>query len=315
MDDLIACIKKGDRYALADQYGDPMTALSDALRGMFTAGPGKTLQTADFTAIEGRGTAWVAGEEWKLEAFRRGEDIYCSTASMVYGYPVIDKKSHPRERGVGKVCELAFGYQGAVGAWRGFDKSDKYTDAEVMAFCRTWRSKHPATVALWRGLERAAGRAVMTGKPQHYSCVTYETVVDRAGKWLTCILPNGRRLWYYDPECDVEDAYWGPRYHVTYEGRNNHRGGKWDRIAGYGGLWTENFVQAFSRDVLVEAMFRIEYGGYPIVLTVHDDAISEVAPNFGSQKEFDALMMQVPTWAPGLPIDVDGWRGFRLHKD
>lgn len=314
MDDLVALIKRRDLYALTDQYdGNPMQALSDAIRGMFIAAPGNTLQVSDFSAIEACLTAWVAGEEWKLKAFERGERIYSKTAEMIFGYTVT-KKTHPKEDGVGKVCELAFGYQGGVGAWRNFDKSDKYSDEEIHGFKNTWRAKHPGVVALWHGLERAAGAAIYTGQAQRYANVVYEPIVDRAGWWLSCILPDGKRLWYFRPRVELVDTPWGPKYEIEYEGRNNKKGGKWGVVRTYGGMLTENVTQAMSRQLLVDAMIRIEYAGYPIILTIYDEIVSEPRENYGSQGHYDGAMRMPQAWAPGLPLNVAGWRGNRYHK-
>ncbi len=309
MDALISAIKNGD----LSEHGDPMQAVSNSLRGMFIAGPGNDLQVSDYGAIEGRGTAWVAGEQWKLDAFASGVEIYCATAEQIFGHSVT-KEDNPKERKIGKVCELAFGYQGAVGAWRGFDKSDDYTDEEVQDFKRAWRKKHPATVTAWHELERAAGRAVLTGKPQTYGPVTFDTVSDAAGDWMTCTLPNGRKLWYYDPEVEMEDTPYGPCYEVTCRGRNNKQGGRWTTIHLYGGLYMENIVQAVSRDILVEGMFAVEAAGYPLILHVHDEPVAEPHEDWGSTDHYNSLITRVPLWLPGFPLAAAGWRGKRYHK-
>lgn len=314
MDDLVSLIKRKDTDLIRKGYGgDPMQALSDAIRGMFVAAPGNVLQVSDFSAIEACLTAWVAGEEWKLKAFERGERIYSKTAEMIFGYTVT-KKTHPKEDGVGKVCELAFGYQGGVGAWRNFDKSNRYSDEEIHSFKDTWRAKHPGVVALWHGLERAAGAAIYTGQAQRYANVVYEPVVDSAGWWLSCILPDGKRLWYFRPQVELVDTRWGPKYDIQYEGRNNKKGGKWGAVRTYGGMLTENVIQAMSRQLLVDAMVRIEYAGYPIILTVYDEIVSEPMKRFGSQEHYDGIMREPQAWAPGLPLNVAGWRGSRYHK-
>ena len=298
---------------LMDIIKNPMIGLSDALRGMFIADEGKTFQTSDFGAIEARIGAWMAGEEWKLQAFEAGEQIYCKTAKMIFGYPV-DKYKNPKEYTVGKICELAFGYQGALGAWRGFDNSDRFSDDEVFDFCRMWRKKHPGHVDLWAGLERAAGRAVTTGNAHSYGNVTYEPIEDAAGKWLKAIMPNGSIMWYLNPGVEMEDTRSGVRYHISYDGRDNKRGGSWNRVSTYGGKLMENADQKIARELLVDAMIRVEYASYPIVMTAHDEIVAEVPKDFGSQEELNALMSIVPEWAPGLPLVAEGWRGDRYHK-
>lgn len=213
-------------------------------------------------------------------------------------------------------CELAFGYQGGVGAWRNFDKSDKYNDAEVDHFKIQWREKHPATVSLWYGLQEAAVDALRLNRPVSYRMITFEPMVDAAGKWLTIILPNGRRLWYFNPQLDMVTTPWGKeQLQVSYEGRDNKKGGRWGRIRTYGGMITENVVQAISRDLMAEAMINVEKAGYSIVLTVHDEIISEDDEDFGSQKEFEQIMSIKPKWVGDCPVGLSGWEGYRYRKE
>lgn len=329
MEFLISMILDCDEDMLETFYGDPMNAIASALRGFIIAEPGNELYVADFSAIEARVLAWVAGEQWKLDAFAgidRGEgykgakDIYLATASMVYGYPCLTKETHAKERQVGKVCELAFGYQGGVGAWRKFDDSDKWTDEEVDEKKRGWREAHENVVQLWYGLEEAAVNAVLLKKPCRYRTITYAVVQSDVGPWLACKLPNGRCLWYYNPRVVKVPLPYGRngewRYQLEYEGKDNKKGGAWGRIRTYGGMLTENVVQAISRDLMVEAMFRVTEAGYPIILTVHDEIIAERKKGAGgSGKEFNDLMSVVPPWAKGLPISVAGYVGERYRKD
>ena len=324
MDLLIETILTGDDEVLELLYGDAFNALSSAIRGFLIAAPGNELYVADFSAIEARVLAWVAGEQWKLDAFAgidRGEgykgsqDIYLATASGVYGYPCLTKKTHPAERHTGKTCELAFGYQGGVGAWRKFDDSDKWTDAEVDEKKKAWRAAHPRTEDLWEGLENAAGRAVETGLTCRYREISYGVVKSPVGNWLACVLPNGRCLWYYKPEVEKYEWYGKTKYRVSYEGKDNKKGGAWGRIDTYGGMLAENVVQAISRDIMVEAMFRVEEAGYPLILTVHDEVVCEVPFGTGNMQEFNRLVSVVPKWTPGLPIGVAGWHGTRYRKD
>lgn len=332
METLISAILFGDDEMLELFYGDPMAALASALRGFIIAEPGNELYVADFSAIEARVLAWVAGEQWKLDAFAaidRGEgykgsqDIYLATASMVFGYPCLTKKLHGIERQTGKVCELAFGYQGGVGAWRKFDPNTTLTDEEIDAKKNDWRDAHPNIKDFWKGVENAAVNAVQLNRPCKYRGITYSVVKSAVGSWLACKLPNGRCLWYYNPR--VVRALWPGKtgknpsdWHdqVEYEGKDNKKGGSWGRIRTYGGMLTENIVQAISRDLMVEAMFRVTAAGYPIILTVHDEIISERKINSGgSGEEFNMLMSIVTEWAAGLPISVAGYVSVRCRKD
>lgn len=249
MELLIETVKLGGQDAvdmLGDLFGDVTNALTTALRGMFVAAPGKVFHVADFSAIEAVVVAWVAGEEWKLDAFRaiqRGEkyegadDIYCATASSILGRPV-SKREDPKDRQMyGKVPELAFGYQGGVGAWRNFDSSGALDDAAVDHIKNQWRERHPAIVRLWHGLENAAVDCLRLNRRVSYRSISFEPVLDAAGSWLTIILPNKRRLWYFNPQLDDVRTPWGEmRQQVSYEGRDNKRGGQWGVVSTYGGM-------------------------------------------------------------------------------
>lgn len=180
---------------------------------------------------------------------------------------------------------------------------------------QTYREAYPEVKQLWYGLQDAAIRTVNSGQPHYYSCIKYEMVHDNAGTWLACVLPNGRKLWYYDPVIEQISTSWGIKDSLTYMGRDNKLGGAWGRIRTYGGMLTENVVQAISRDLMVEGMIRVEKAGYPIILTVHDELVGEPDDGFGSLKEFCALMAgPTPKWATGCPISVEGWEGYRYKK-
>lgn len=332
MEMIIDALRSGDHEYVDALYGDPMNAIASALRGFIIAEPGNELYVADFSAIEARVLAWVAGEQWKLDAFaaidrkegyKGSEDIYLATASSVYGYPCLTKKTHKAERQTGKTCELAFGYQGGVGAWRKFDDSDKWSDEEVDEKKKAWRAAHSNIVAFWYEIEDTAVRAIQLRRPCRYRDIVFSVVESEVGDWLACKLPNGRCLWYYNPQLvQVQNPWTGPdgkrgwRWQVEYEGKDNKKGGAWGRIRTYGGMLTENIVQAISRDLMVEAMFRVRKAGYPIILTIHDEIISErLIGGGGSVKEFFELMSVVPDWARGLPIAVAGYVGPRYMKD
>jgi DNA polymerase len=314
-------------------FGDPMEAIVTSLRGMFVAEDDCRYLISDFAAIEAVVLAWLAGEEWKLEAFRainKGEkyngadDIYCATASQIL-QRTVTKAEDKVGRQIGKTAEVAFGFVGGLGAWRKFDNSDTYDDEEVEDFKIKWRERHPNTVQLWYGIERAAIKTVRTGERQSYGRISYDVKEDAAGKWLVCILPNGRKLWYYDPVLIEEKINWFPkgrrrddkpemRTQLSYQGRDNKKGGAWGIVRSYSGILVENIVQAVSRDLMVEAMIRVEAAGYPIILTVHDEIIAELPKILGSLEEFMNLMSIVPPWAEGCPIGVSGDEVSRYRK-
>lgn len=328
---LIDLIKTRDPDFIESMTGyNPILVISTALRGMFIAGPGKKLAVADFSAIEGVVTAWLAGEEWKIKAFEGifagegyegAEDIYCATAQKLLGRPV-NKKDHPADRQTwGKVPELAFGYMGGVGAWRNFDKTKPHDtkfvpDEKVEEIKNTWRDEHPMTKKMWWELERAAINAVKhPGRRYSYRYISFETVHNKAGDWLTMILPNGRRLWYYRPWVDEGMMPWGKmKEQLHCWGKDSKHQGRWMAITLSPGILTENAVQAISRDIMIEAMIRVEKAGYPVILTVHDEVVTEPDENFGSLEEFEDLMLIPPVWLVGCPIGVAGWIGNRYKK-
>lgn len=303
---------------LEDMYGPLMPLVSSCLRAMVCAQPGNVLYAADFANIEGRVLAWLAGQQDKLDAFTaydRGEgpDLYLVAATKVYGLPLEEiNKSH---RMMGKVSELALGYQGGVGAFKsmaaqyGVDVGEEEADNIKVA----WRESNPKIVNFWHDLERAALAAVRTpGSVQRVGKVAYRV----SGSFLWCQLPSGRVLCYAYPRIQAIVTPWGAtKDAVVYKGNDSRKDKKWVDIALYGGLLAENITQAVARDVMVPAMFRVEKAGYPIVFTVHDEIVSEAANDHGTLEEYQNLLKgPVPEWAAGLPVAVDGWRGQRYRK-
>ena len=321
MDTLVEMIKRREPDDLEMLYGSAMDAVSSSLRGMFIAAPEHELHICDFSAIEARVTFWVAGCDVGLEVFHKSdrgesEDIYCVTASDLVGYEV-RKAEHGDARQLGKITVLGCGYQ--MG-WEKLkyqaekDYKTYLTDEQAQQMVSVYRSKYEEVKWLWYGLQDAAIRTVKTGKAHFYRKITFDLVEDAAGRWLTCILPNGRRLWYYNPFVLKVETPWGVRDQLHYEGRDNKRGGAWGTISTYGGMLTENVVQAISRDLMAEAMVRVENAGWPIILTVHDEIIAEVLKKAKDYKEFERLMAVVPDWADGCPIAVEGGVVTRYQK-
>lgn len=333
-------------------YGPPMQVLSECLRTFIMAAPGNELIGGDFSNIEGRILAWLAGEEWKLQAFRdfdadTGHDIYKITAGGILGkHPGnVDKEER---QSYGKVPELALGYGGGFGAFRsmaaiyGVDMAAAYDTVcrispETAEYAEEaygergsgdkhewiasevvkleWRRRHPATVAYWNALESAAMQAVIEeGRVFEAGPKGREVKFRVNGSFLWCRLPSGRVLCYPYPKIELKKTPWGAEKEtVTYMGVDQQTR-KWVRQKTYGGKLAENVTQACARDVLVDGMGRVEVAGYPVVLHVHDEAVCEVAEGFGSIDEFSALMSQNSAWNTGLPIAVDGWRGQRYEK-
>ena len=324
-------------------YGDATDAVAKASRYWIQAQPGNKILAGDYVSIEAVLLACLAGEQWKIDAFARGDKIYELMADKIYGLPpgTITKASHPAERQDGKTGELAFGYQGALGAWLKFDGGGRHSDERIIEICQAWRAEHPATVDLWEGLGKAAFTALRSpGHRTTYRQVSFE-VVD---EWLTMILPNGKRLWYFKPELRMKMPQWHkpysdddcaartcdckPRLQLSYMAA---KGRQWKRVFTYGGKLTENLVQAVSREILEQAKLRVaaiydselREDGWnflradesSIILTVYDEIVAEVPEGFSSEKEFAAIMGECAgEWAEGWPITVETWSGNRYHK-
>jgi len=212
------------------------------------------------------------------------------------------------ERGTGKTCDLAFGYQGGLNAWRIFEP-DRFTDAEVEQFKQDWRAAHPNIKKFWYAIDRATWEAVRN-RERVIRCG--RLLLKCTGLFLFIKLPSGRKLAYPYPRIEIEDL----QHEVVVF--KDASAGQWRDCRGgngaYGGLWTENIVSGIARDLLAAAMLRLEGAGYKIVLHVHDEAVAEVPEDFGSVEEFTRLMIASPSWALGLPIAAKGWTGQRFNK-
>jgi DNA polymerase len=322
-------------------WGDAIGVVSACLRGLFSAAPGKELLCSDYSSIEAVVLAALAGEEWRLEVFRTHGKIYEMSAAAITGIPFEEFKAHkertddhhPMRKKVGKVAELASGYAGWIGAWKNFGADKFFDDDEIEKHILAWRDASPAIVEFWGGqwrkdpnrwhwtpelfgLEGAAVQAIQNpGQCFSYRDITYGVKDDV----LYCRLPSGRSLSYHKPRLEPDMAPHGnPILKITYEGWNSdYKKGPvgWMRLETYGGKVCENVVQAVARDILTHAMPTLEAAGYPIVLHVHDETVSEVDEGYGSVEEYEAIMMRLPDWAADWPIKAaGGWRGRRYRK-
>jgi DNA polymerase len=317
VDGAVAAILSGDPDRIASLPHPPLDVVSSCLRPCLTAGPGKRLFAADFSNIEGRVLALLAGEERTLQAFRdfdagTGPDVYKTTAAGIYKVSVADVTSD--QRTIGKVATLALGYGSGRGAFQTMAKAYglEIEDARADAIKVAWRKANPRIVGFWSRCARAAVLAVRhPGTEVKAGRISY--LCDDDVLW--CRLPSGRTLVYRTPHFHETTLPWGEAApSLCFWGTNSYTR-KWSRIPLYGGLLVENVTQACARDLLVEAMFRIEAAGYHIVLSVHDEIVAEVAEEFGSLEEFVALMRAAPPWAEGCPIAAKGWEGVRFRKD
>ncbi len=324
---LVRDIMEGKPEWLDLVYGDAMEAVGAASRYWIQAAPGHRLLCADYSSIEAIVLACLAEETWKVDAFRNGVKLYEHMADKIHGLPAgtVTKETHPQERQDGKTGELAFGYQGALGAWLKFDDSGRHSDERIVEICRTWRDNHPGITSFWGAMENAAMQAVAnpTETFEVRSGVAFQTVEN----WLTMVLPNGKRLWYWKPKIKLG---W-PQWHrpedkedcadescdckmVNKLEYSSMKNGQWLRTTTYGGRLTENVCQATSREILMYAARNLEEAGYPIILTIYDEILAEVPDGFGSMEEFTDIMTALPEWCADWPVKAEAWEGMRFRK-
>lgn len=307
LDEARELLKLGAFDMLELVYGNTPDILSQLLRTMLIPKPEHIFIVCDFSAIEARVLAWLAGEQWRLEAFNRGDDIYCASASQMFGVPVVKHGINGELRQKGKVAELACGYGGASGALISMGALDQgLKESELPGIIESWRTANPHIVQFWWDLERAA---IDTVKDQQDRTVG-KIGLQYSANTLWMVLPSGRRLAYIKPK--LEPNRFG-KMALTYEGVGTSN--KWCRLEQYGGRATENACQATARDLLAEAMWRMEKAGLEIVGHVHDEVILEVPEGGITVDEVSAIMNQNPVWAEGLPLSSSGYWGRYYFKD
>lgn len=288
-------------------YDSTPGVLSELIRTAFIPKPGCRFIVADFSAIEARVLAWFSGEQWRLDTFAEGGDIYCASASQMFGVPVVKHGENGHLRQKGKIAELALGYGGSVGALTSMGALDMgLEEEELQPLVHQWRSSNPHITKFWWDVDAAAVKAVKERTSISYKnlCFTYRSGI------LFVTLPSGRNLSYIKPR--MTQNRFG-RESLSYEGVGESK--KWMRIETYGPKLVENIVQATARDLLALAMLRLRDAGYEIVMHIHDEAVLEVPDGVSSVDEVCRMMSVAPDWAAGLPLRADGYECPFYKKD
>ena len=291
-------VKSGNFAALEMLYDSVPAVLSELIRTAFVPRPGQQFLVADFSAIEARVIAWLAGETWRNEVFASHGKIYEASASQMFHVPIeeITKGSPLRQKG--KIAELALGYGGSVGALKAMGAIEMgVTEEELRPLVAAWRTANPNIVRLWWEVDQAA----MTAVKERTTTSTHGLRFACKSGMLFIVLPSGRQLSYVKPR--IGENQFGSEC-VTYEGVGATK--RWERIETYGPKLVENIVQAISRDILCYAMRRLAGEGYSLVMSVHDEVVLEVASE-ASLTTVSQLMADTPPWAKGLLLRADGF--------
>lgn len=325
----VAAIKSGDADLIEMLYGNVMGFMSSAIRGMVSASEGKLLIAADFAAIEARVLAWLSGCELMLKQFRDGADLYVDMASKIYG--VKPEEVTPDQRQLGKAAILGAGYGMGKAKFYATCLSwgIKVSEELAAAAINTYRETYREVPNFWRDTERHAIRSTLN-KTNSVQWITENSFLQWGcnHQFLQCLLPSKRSLNFYKPEIQPKNNPWGTNDALTFMGEKaGANGGKsWQRVDTYGGKLVENITQAVARDLMAEAMLRIEAAGFEIILSVHDELIAEFDPRtikvhdeglFSEEillKKFESLMSALPSWAAGCPVEAKGWIGKNYRK-
>ena len=299
-----AIVRAGDYDAVRMLYDSTPDVLSQLIRTAFVARRGCTFFVADFSAIEARVIAWLAGEDWRQQVFAEGKDIYCASASQMFGVPVEKHGIHGHLRQKGKIAELALGYGGSVGALKAMGALEMgLQEEELKLLVDAWRTSNPMIVKLWWAVDDA----VMTAIRMKSTTETHGIQFTCQSGMLFITLPSGRQLSYVKPRIG-ENQFGSPA--ATYMGTNAAR--QWDRLESYGPKFVENIVQAISRDILCYAMQTLQHCF--IVAHVHDELIIEADPRMSLEAVCEQ-MGRTPPWAPGLQLRADGYTTDFYKKD
>lgn len=328
-------VKEGDFDSLTTLFGEASFVFSELVRTAFIPSEGCRFVVSDFSAIEARVISWVSGEEWRLDAFREGKDIYCESASQMYHVPVVKHGINGELRQKGKIAELALGYQGGVGAMKSMDRGGSIPEEEMQEIVDTWRGANPMIVKLWKDYEAAAKTAIsehrtvrrgirvpahnleereyMAGGPVREYSVREGCRIEFSyvGGNLFIKLPSGRKLCYWGAR--LKDDGWGQK--IMYKGVDQTTR-QWKDVETYGGKIVENIVQAIARDCLADVMKRVTAAGYRIVMHVHDEIIADVPmEDQGAAEAITDIMNEDIGWAPGLPLKGETYETAFYRKD
>jgi DNA polymerase len=307
LDEARELVKMGCFDIIEALYGNTPDILSQLIRTMLIPKEGCEFIAADFSAIEARVLAWLAGEQWRLDAFTEGKDIYCASASQMFGVPVVKHGINGELRQKGKVAELACGYGGGAGALISMGALDMgLKEDELPDIISSWRDANPEIVKFWYAVEKAAIETVKDHTDRTVGRIGFQF----SANTLWIVLPSGRRLAYIKPK--LQPNRFG-RMALTFEGLGANN--KWTRGETYSGKLTENITQATARDLLAEAMRRMELAGLGIVGHVHDEVILEVPKGQYTVDDVCNIMNRNPAWADGLPLSSAGYTGDYYFKD
>lgn len=300
-------VKDGDFELLDMTFGNVPNVLSELIRTVLIPKPYLRFIVADFSAIEARVLSWLAGEQWRLDTFRNGGDIYCASASQMFRVPVEKHGVNGHLRQKGKISELACGYGGSVGALKNMGAVEMgVPEDELQGLINDWRNANTHIVKLWTEVGNTAMKAI-----KEKTIVSLGKLVFMYERGILFIrLPSGRRLSYIKPRIGT-NRFGGDS--ITYMGVSASK--KWERLETFGGKLVENIVQAIARDLLASAMMNVANAGYDIVFHVHDEIIAEVPDGQGSVDEMCMLMSINPDWADGIPLSADGYECEYYRKD
>lgn len=308
LDQARTLVRTGNLEALELLYESVPDTLSQLIRTAFIPSPGNRFIVADFSAIEARVIAWLAGETTTLAAFRAGKDLYCETASRMFGVPVEKHGINAELRQKGKIATLACGYGGSVGALKAMGALHMgLAEHELKPIVDAWRQANPHIVQLWADVEEAVIAAITSRQPIRLRNLRFSV----ESGILFIELPSGRRLAYVQPR--LGENRWGGTS-ITYTGTTTAR--RWGQLETYGGKLVENIVQAVARDLLVVGMHAVAKAGHKIVMHVHDEIVIDEPTDSGfTVADACKLMSTLPAWAEGLPLDADGYECAYYRKD